>query len=410
MTGILAITDVPLKPDYPNGFSGRYHHFLRTAASRWPIDLLVPRQADEAGWTIEDFLPPEISPRRLVLEEVNDNRLNRKGTLGRLHRFTHYAFGRLPYMSHPRRLHHLVDLVRTDQTSLVVIFLPYLAHLSLRLPASVPTVLVLEEGMEKALNWSTRQLPPRRRQFVMSTESKKVARLYRALGSRPGSVVAISDEERTWFSQFMPYAHIETIEHGIDPQYFRPRDQPVEYDIAIFGNMAAGGANLEGALELFDRASEESLAPPVRHWAFIGGDPGSALLALRDHRVTVTGYVGDVRPYYAGSRVVVVPARRGTGAKTTLLQAWAMAKPVVATRLAVTGLPARHGENVLIGDSPDEMLRHIESLIESDELRQRVASRGRETVVAERDIRDLSRRFADLCEEAMSAAGPQERS
>jgi glycosyltransferase involved in cell wall biosynthesis len=244
----------------------------------------------------------------------------------------------------------------------------------------------------------------------MSTEPKKVARLYGALGARPGSVVAISDEERTWFSRFMPYTRIETIEHGIDLQYFRPRDEPVEYDIAIFGHLADGATNLDGALELFGRASGGRLAPPVRHWAFVGADPGAALLALRDHRVSVTGYVDDMRPYYASSKVVVVPAQRGTGAKTTLLQAWAMAKPVVATRLAVTGLPAKHGENVLVGDSPDEILRHVESLIESEELRQQIASRGRETVVAERDIHVLSGRFADLCEEAMNGAGPRGRS
>jgi glycosyltransferase involved in cell wall biosynthesis len=244
----------------------------------------------------------------------------------------------------------------------------------------------------------------------LSTESKKVARLYGTLGSRPGSVVAISDEERTWFSRFMPNARIETIEHGIDSLYFRPRDEPVEYDIAIFGHLADGATNLDGALALFGRASDGPLAPPERHWAFVGADPGVALMALRNHRVTVTGYVDDMRPYYASSRVVVVPAQRGTGAKTTLLQAWAMARPVVATRLAVTGLPATHGENVLIGDSPDEMLRHIESLIESEELRQRIGSRGRETVVAQRDIRVLSQRFADLCEDAMNGAGPRERS
>ena len=46
---------------------------------------------------------------------------------------------------------------------------------------------------------------------------------------------------------------------------------------------------------------------------------------------------------------MVVPANYGAGVKTTVLQAWALGRPVVATTFAVDGLPAVSGENLLVG-------------------------------------------------------------
>ena len=115
----------------------------------------------------------------------------------------------------------------------------------------------------------------------------------------------------------------------------------------------------------------------------------------------VTGFVSDVRPYYARSKVVVVPSRHGGGVKTTVLQAWAMGCPVVATPFALTSLPAKHGENVLIGETTEELKIHISSLLASPDLRGRLGDAGRRTVCEERDMTIVANRFAHLCDEVM---------
>jgi len=50
-------------------------------------------------------------------------------------------------------------------------------------------------------------------------------------------------------------------------------------------------------------------------------------------------------------RALYRAAEVGAGIRGKILEAWAMERPVIATRLACCGLPARHEENLWIADS-----------------------------------------------------------
>ena len=54
--------------------------------------------------------------------------------------------------------------------------------------------------------------------------------------------------------------------------------------------------------------------------------------------VKVTGRVPDVRPYLAHSRAVVAPLRVARGTQNKVLEAYAMARPVLLTSAAANGL------------------------------------------------------------------------
>ncbi len=67
-------------------------------------------------------------------------------------------------------------------------------------------------------------------------------------------------------------------------------------------------------------------------------NPTAAVQALaRDPRVVVTGRVPDVRPYLQHARVVVAPLRVARGIQNKVLEAMAMARPVVASAGAAGG-------------------------------------------------------------------------
>ena len=64
----------------------------------------------------------------------------------------------------------------------------------------------------------------------------------------------------------------------------------------------------------------------------VGMNPDAAVRALAsDAAVVVTGRVADVRPYLQHARVVVAPLRVARGIQNKVLEAMAMAKPVVVT-------------------------------------------------------------------------------
>src|SRR5206468_2972371 len=69
-------------------------------------------------------------------------------------------------------------------------------------------------------------------------------------------------------------------------------------------------------------------------FAIVGRNPTDAVRKLASERVLVTGAVEDVRTWLAAADVVVAPLRIARGIQNKVLEAMAMAKPVVASPAA----------------------------------------------------------------------------
>ena len=93
-------------------------------------------------------------------------------------------------------------------------------------------------------------------------------------------------------------------------------------------------------------------APDAR-FVVVGQKPHRRLDVLRGRAdVTLTGTVDDVRPYIAEATLYVVPLRMGGGTRFKILEAAAMSRAIVSTRLGCEGFPVEHGQELLIADSP----------------------------------------------------------
>jgi len=67
--------------------------------------------------------------------------------------------------------------------------------------------------------------------------------------------------------------------------------------------------------------------------------------------VRYLGRVPMVQPYYEASHVVVVPVFEGSGTRLKIIEAAALGRPVVSTRLGAEGLPLKAGADYLQADS-----------------------------------------------------------
>ncbi|MEO6596933.1 MAG: glycosyltransferase, partial [Planctomycetota bacterium] len=83
---------------------------------------------------------------------------------------------------------------------------------------------------------------------------------------------------------------------------------------------------------------------PRARFYVVGMHPTAAVVALANEpRVVVTGLVPDVRPYLRHARVVVAPLRVARGIQNKVLEAMAMARPVVVSATAAEGLSGMPG-------------------------------------------------------------------
>jgi glycosyltransferase involved in cell wall biosynthesis len=113
-------------------------------------------------------------------------------------------------------------------------------------------------------------------------------------------------------------------------------------------------------------------------WRLIGKNPG----AVRQHtngdaRIELTGAVENAIEELAAARVVVVPLLAGSGTRFKMVEAWAAGRAIVSTTIGAEGLPARHGENLLLADDAWRFADSVSLLLADAAMRARLGETGR---------------------------------
>jgi glycosyltransferase involved in cell wall biosynthesis len=400
---ITFVTPVAPALDGPDSFAIRAYHLLDALAEVGRIDVVLwgRAQLEPANATRGWQNRPGISLIRTTTR--GSHRMHEQSAIGRVRRALHYTLARRPAGNYPRSDPALDAHLELDAPQLVCLYLPETAHLAFRVPRHIPIVSLVEEGLERrALAHAASD--SLRYRFAARTEATRARRLYRRLSRRARVIVAISDEEADWFRLAGVRAQsLVVLPHGVDTGYFSAlRDDGVlDIDVALFGNLRER-RNLTPALAVLEESRTRAMS---WKWAFVGDIDREVRDCLSDRGVIAPGYVSDIRPYYERTRVVLVPAGAETGVKTSLLQAWAMRRPVVASAEAVRGVKAVPGENVLVGATMSELIEQCTSVLASAELREQLAVSGHHTVAANHDVNAISRDFARLCLSIVAGAG-----
>jgi glycosyltransferase involved in cell wall biosynthesis len=104
--------------------------------------------------------------------------------------------------------------------------------------------------------------------------------------------------------------------------------------------------------------------PTARFW-IVGSSPTHDVRELATlSGVQVTGRVADTRPWLASADVVVAPLRIARGIQNKVLEAMAMARPVVATPEAFEGVRALPGQDILLASGMDETVKRIADVLD----------------------------------------------
>jgi polysaccharide biosynthesis protein PslH len=189
--------------------------------------------------------------------------------------------------------------------------------------------------------------------------------------------------------------NITVLPNGVDLGYFHPTDEPRESATLVFSGKMSYHANITAALYLVNDVMPLIWAerPNVRLW-IVGKDPSVAIRRLADRnpkRVFVTGTVPDIRPYLSRASVAVCPVRYGAGIQNKVLEAMAMATPVVATPQAVSALRTCDDEYVLVGNATEAFASTVMRALKDGKLRQKIGQTGRQYVETHHDWTTITR-------------------
>jgi glycosyltransferase involved in cell wall biosynthesis len=198
-------------------------------------------------------------------------------------------------------------------------------------------------------------------------------------------------------------AGIRVLPNGVDLRYFQPLSQERQPVNLVFSGKMSYHANVATALYL-----HQQIMPliwqrrPETTLTIAGSKPPKVIQNMAsDARITVTGFVDDMRSYVGRAQVMLSPMVYSVGIQNKVLEAMALGTPVVVAAQAAEALSARPGRDLLTATTAQEFAQATLRLLEDGALRDTLSQGGRAYVERHHDWRIVTDQLIDVYERAI---------
>jgi sugar transferase (PEP-CTERM/EpsH1 system associated) len=226
--------------------------------------------------------------------------------------------------------------------------------------------------------------------WLYAEEGRRLLRYEAATAARAARSFFVTERECALFRELAPHAAagIEAVSNGVDAEYHSPAHALASPFAAAEKAIVFTGAmdywpNVD-AVQWFaaDVLPRLRAADPSVRFHIVGMRPAPEVRALAGEGIVVTGTVPDVRPYVRHCAVAVAPLRIARGIQNKVLEAMAMARPVVASRACAAGLDCTEGEHLLVAGDAQGFADAVGGLLREPARAQAIGDAARARVLA----------------------------
>ncbi|NYE60104.1 sugar transferase (PEP-CTERM/EpsH1 system associated) [Duganella sp. 1224] len=198
-------------------------------------------------------------------------------------------------------------------------------------------------------------------------------------------VLLVSPAEAELFKRRAPESadKVDYYCNGVDSAYFSPKSLHPSPFAGARAIVFTGAMDYEPNIDAVSWFTERVM-PALRsqhaelEFHIVGSRPAAQVRDLqRMPGIHVSGTVPDVRPYLQHAALVVAPLRVARGVQNKVLEAMAMQKIVIASRQALEGITATHGDEVICANGGAEFISAICRQLHAPDARIGMAARQR---------------------------------
>lgn len=365
-------------PPYPlrHGYSLRVHHLLKHLCSSWDIVLVSPAAA--GAWPV--------SPQLEAWHHVD-----RGSAAG--------ALASRPALESVAR-----DMLQQGPFAVALLWsgTEFVAE---RLARQFPPFVVDRIDSTTLHAWRNRHHGRTLRSW--GSAMRKVAAFAKEewrVAHRAGATVVVGEHDARVLRFLSRSSCIEVIPNGCDVDV-PPTDVMQHHPTVIFSGVLNYAPNVDAvrffAVQVWPKIRRSF---PDAEWIIAGASPGPAVRELAQlPGVSLAGDVEDMRTYLRKAWVAVAPMTSGSGIKNKVLEAWAVHRPAVMTRIASSGIALDPVSRELVASSAGEMADRIITLFADPELRQRYADQGYQSCLQGHRWEMAAGRLNELLEQVISA-------
>lgn len=279
------------------------------------------------------------------------------------------------------------QLARTEKLDAAVVFSSPMAQYAMQLPELPMLVDFVDLDSAKWTDYAPNHAWPL--SVLYRREGAKLLAFEQAVAERATASFFVTAKEVALFRQQSPLTSrpVQALGNGVDAAFFspdpaRPSPFPAGQIPLVFTGAMDYWPNVDAvtwfATEVLPALRREW---PNLHFHIVGRSPTPAVLALTSDSVSVTGTVPDVRPYLQHAAVVVAPLRLARGIQNKILEAMAMARPVVASSTCVEAIEAEAGRDLLAASEAADFVAVVGQLLLDAGLTDQIGAAGRDCVL-----------------------------
>ncbi len=382
-----------LTPQFPypphQGTTLRNFNLLKGLSERHTVDLfsiLAPGDKPDRGPVkkLVRYLVTAPQPQRAAADRLRDTFLSKQPDMA-LRLWDEDAFAAL----HAHVLEHPPEIIQVEGVEMA----PYLFALQAA-GAPLPRVVYDAHNAETLLQQRSFQAdlwrPSRWAGAAYSAiQTNKLRRYEQRLLNAVDGVATVSAADQKVLLNLAPGIKTEIVTNGVDLEAYNPKGLYANLFPNVGANLVFTGKmdfrpNVDGVLwfakHVLPQLHATNLSP---HFWIVGRNPHKRLNELYTRPdVTITGAVPDIQPYIAHADVYVVPLLAGGGTRLKILEAMAMARPIVSTRLGADGFPVADGVELTLADTPATFAARCTALLNHPVAASEMGERGRAFVAA----------------------------
>ena len=219
------------------------------------------------------------------------------------------------------------------------------------------------------------------------------------------AVAVFTNQDKETIQESQSNIPVEILPVGLDLPRYQPDYRKLEFPSLFFLGAMDWMPNREGIEWFLENFSKEITDGDLRARFYVAGNDIPE--RFDDYEVVgkifIHGEVDDALEFVNTKAIMIVPLLSGGGMRVKIVEGMAMQKCIISTSLGAEGINYKHGENILIANTPQEFHRAIKRCITDENYCKRIGTNARKLVEEQHDTHKITERLVNFYERMLIA-------
>ncbi len=229
--------------------------------------------------------------------------------------------------------------------------------------------------------------------------TRRMVRFEQNLINKYNILIPITDRDKEILNKkFGNQKPAITIPTGVNINEYPTNEKPKKNTLFYIGALD-WMPNQEGLRIFFDKIWKKILEknPEVKLYIAGRNAPKSLENSIKQQKnVFFLGEVEDAKKFMLSYETMIVPLYSGSGMRIKIIEAMAMAKPIVTTPIGAEGIGAENTKNIFIAQNHQEFIEFTNNLISNKKISLSVGTNARLFVTEKFDNFAIAKRLFDF--------------